>query len=282
MPPFSSPLLLLLSLACQGQVGKAGGGSRQGEAEEGPDGAGAGDGAGDGADGSTDTDTADDSAEPSGPCPSRMALVSETLCIDIAEGALEEEIAGEWASSSPYLTVDGREVRAVVAWEAVPQGYISGDEAEAACAASGKRLCTSEEWLAACRGPDDWLYPYGDDPIDGTCNDHYAGSHPVIDYFGTSEGIWDMDHMNDPGINQQEGTVAAGGEYSGCVGPVGAWDMHGNLHEWVTDSEGTFRGGFYADASINGPGCTYTTTAHERGYHDYSTGFRCCADFTAP
>ena len=36
--------------------------------------------------------------------------------------------------------------------------------------------------------------------------------------------------------------------------------------------------GFYADAKLNGPGCTYATTAHEFTYHDYSTGFRCCAD----
>ena len=167
-------------------------------------------------------------------------------------------------------------------WETVPQGYISGDEAEAACAASGKRLCTSEEWLSACRGPDDWLYPYGAEHIEGACNDAYAGGHPVVDYFGTSEGVWDTEHMNDPGINQQDGTVASGGEHADCVGPVGAWDLHGNLHEWVADSEGTFRGGFYADGSINGPGCTYSTTAHSRDYHDYSTGFRCCADAATP
>jgi sulfatase modifying factor 1 len=52
--------------------------------------------------------------------------------------------------------------------------------------------------------------------------------------------------------------------------------MHGNPHEWVADTSGIFRGGFYADASLNGPGCTYRTTAYTLGYHDYSTGFRCC------
>jgi hypothetical protein len=46
----------------------------------------------------------------------------------------------------------------------------------------------------------------------------------------------------------------------------------------VADGDGTFRGGFYADAALNGPGCTYRTTAHASSYHDYSTGFRCCAD----
>ena len=55
-------------------------------------------------------------------------------------------------------------------------------------------------------------------------------------------------------------------------------DLHGNLHEWIDDASGIFRGGFYVDASINGAGCSYRTTAHTFGYHDYSTGFRCCAD----
>ena len=30
-----------------------------------------------------------------------------------------------------------------------------------------------------------------------------TGGHPVVDYFGTADGVWDGVHMNDPGINQQ-------------------------------------------------------------------------------
>ena len=66
--------------------------------------------------------------------------------------------------------------------------------------------------------------------------------------------------------------------YCRCVTDEGVYDMHGNLHEWVADSSGVFRGGFYVDASINGTGCSYRTTRHTFDYHDYSTGFRCCAD----
>ena len=54
--------------------------------------------------------------------------------------------------------------------------------------------------------------------------------------------------------------------------------MVGNLHEWIEDPRGTFRGGFYLDTRHNGEGCTYATTAHSVKYHDYSTGFRCCLD----
>ena len=98
-----------------------------------------------------------------------------------------------------------------------------------------------------------------------------------MDYFDSSD-VWDMEHMNDPGINQQSNTVERGGSNPACVSWWGAYDMHGNVHEWVDDPDGTFRGGFYADAEINGPGCTYRTTAHDTSYHDYSTGFRCCSD----
>ena len=58
----------------------------------------------------------------------------------------------------------------------------------------------------------------------------------------------------------------------------GVYDMVGNLHEWTNDPEGTFLGGYYLDIHQNGDGCDYRTGAHAVWYHDYSTGFRCCAD----
>ncbi len=214
----------------------------------------------------TDTaDVPDDTGD--GPCPREMAHVGDILCVDRWEGAL--------ADHSPYEVPD--DGVAVSESGVAPQGYISGTVAASACEAAGKRLCSLDEWLLACSGSDERTYPYGDEYDAAACNDTYQGSHPVVDYFGTSTGVWDTEHMNDPGINQQSGTIAETGKFSGCVTPDGVFDLHGNLHEWVSDPAGTFKGGFYADASINGPGCTYTTTAHEFGYHDYSTGFRCCA-----
>lgn len=218
---------------------------------------------------------------PPSPCPPAMALVGGGVgvCVDPFEAALEEETSpGVWAPASPFLTVGDRVVRAVPADGLVPQGYVSGKQAKEACLNAGKRLCSSDEWLQACRGPENHTWPYGAEHVPGACNDDYAGGHPVVDFFGTSEGIWDAAHMNDPGINQQAGTLAAGGDYAACVSHWGVYDLHGNLHEWVSDSSGVFRGGFYADAAINGAGCAYVTTAHATGYHDYSTGFRCCTD----
>jgi sulfatase modifying factor 1 len=201
-----------------------------------------------------------------GPCPPDMALASG-VCIDRYEAYLEG-----W---SPYEVPDVAEPAANALGE-VPQGYVSAWVAGDACALAGKRLCTSDEWLAACRGDEDRVYPYGDAYDPGACNDTRA-QHPVIELFG-SDASFDPVEMNDPRLNQLPDSLAASGEFEDCTTPEGVHDLHGNLHEWVADAEGTFRGGFYVDAVINGPGCTYATTAHDPGYHDYSTGFRCCAD----
>ncbi len=227
-------------------------------------------GGGSGVDSAGDTGPTDTGAS-TGPCPAEMALAG-AACVDRWEARI-----AEW---SPYEVPSGG--AAVSEPGVVPQAYVSGEVAAAACAAAGKRLCSLEEWMRACGGPDGTTWPYGDTYAPGACNDSYAGGHPVIDYFGTSEGVWDTEHMNDPGINQQPGTVDATGSNTGCVTPEGLFDLHGNVHEWIDDPAGTFKGGFYADASLNGAGCGYTTTAHSFDYHDYSTGFRCCADPRAP
>lgn len=216
--------------------------------------------------------------EPASPCPPDMVLVDDTFCIDLTEAALEELIDATWTAFSPYQTVDGHDVRAVSGLGRIPQAYLSGDEAEAACERAGKRLCSSEEWVLACEGPDGFTWPYGNTYDAATCNVTYPHGHPVVNLFGTNVGVWDGVSMNDPRINQQPDTVDEGGANPGCVSAWGTFDQHGNLHEWVSDADGTFRGGFYADAAINGAGCGYRTTAHGRSYHDYSTGFRCCAD----
>ena len=85
--------------------------------------------------------------------------------------------------------------------------------------------------------------------------------------------------MNRAELNQLDGTLAKTGEHDRCTNGYGVYDMVGNLHEWVADGH-AFQGGYYQDvASLgHGEGCGYVTTAHEARYHDYSTGFRCCAD----
>ena len=91
---------------------------------------------------------------------------------------------------------------------------------------------------------------------------------------------WGPLELNDPRLNQLDGTVAKTGAYPACVNDFGLYDMVGNLHEWTADPNGTFQGGYWLDTREHGDGCAYRTIAHPFGYRDYSTGFRCCADAT--
>ena len=228
-----------------------------------------------------DTDAANldsGSIEPLEPCPVGMALIQEQFCMDIFEASVEVFGTNSWEDHSPFHTPSGNNFRSASQKDVVPQAHISGESAQTACQNSGKRLCTSEEWLLACQGQEGRIFPYGMTYLSGACNDTYTDGHPLIHYFGTSEGIWDSTHMNDPNINQQPNSLAKTGSFADCVTPEGIHDLHGNLHEWIADESGIFRGGFYADASINGTGCSYKTSAHNFRYFDYSTGFRCCAE----
>jgi formylglycine-generating enzyme required for sulfatase activity len=308
-----------------------------------------------------EVEAVDEPTAESGPLPKNMALVAtETLrvCVDKYEGSLVETMPDGSERAYPHwLAVDGHSVRAVSQPAVFPQGYISEVQAEDACAASGKRLCTYGEWKTACMGPSKKTFPYGDMRQPGTCND--TGKSAVGAVFGnramtdpvalrpapaasgaskskanrpassvkgrasitTKErasaqktggagkkgrkaratasaassrepakassrpasveaSVWSQ--LNDPRLGQVDGALARTGSFEACVNGFGLADMVGNVHEWVKTSatapHGTFAGGYYLDTSINGDGCNYRTTAHAHDYHDYSTGFRCCAE----
>jgi sulfatase modifying factor 1 len=209
-------------------------------------------------------------------CPPGMTRV-DTFCIDRWEAAVVEilpnDALGPW---SPYANPGSATVKAVSAPGLVPQAYINQVQATAACSFAGKRLCTDDEWRRACRGSTDTIYPFGNEPMPGVCNDART-CHPAIQYFETAaDWIWsELDH---PCLDQLPDSLDETGANPGCVSEDGVFDMMGNLHEWTADPQGTFRGGYFVDTMINGPGCTYQTTAHGVSHWDYSTGFRCCAD----
>jgi formylglycine-generating enzyme len=215
--------------------------------------------------------------ESNGLCPPDMASINDRYCVDRYEASLVEILSnGDERPWSPFEPVNGHTVRAVSEPRVVPQGYISEVQAKEACSLSGKRLCRPVEWRKACMGPEPTTYGYGEANEPGRCND--SGRSPVVATYASSGDRWTWDHMNDPSLNQMEDTVARTGSHEGCTNGYGVYDMVGNLHEWVADPAGTFQGGYFQDTHLNGDGCTYKTVAHAAWYHDYSTGFRCCAD----
>lgn len=167
------------------------------------------------------------------------------------------------------------EARAVSRPGVIPQGYLSQLTARRACENAGKRLCTQDEWVSACKGKAARKFPYGTSYKQGACN-VYRPVHPAAVLHGSAS----LGHR-DPRLNLvHEGEaplLRRTGETAGCAS---AWDddrvfdMVGNLDEWV--EEGMFLGGFYARSTTQG--CEAKVTSHAPVYYDYSTGARCCRD----
>ena len=214
-------------------------------------------------------------------CPPETANIDDRFCIDRWEAALVEvSVDGRETPWSPFDAAPaGRTLRAVSVANVYPQAYISGTLAAQACAASGKRLCAPVEWRKACMGPSEQRFGYGGERVEGRCNDE--GRSPMLRLFPAAASSWahvGFLDLNDPRLNQLPDTLSPTGAHRGCTNEYGVFDMVGNLHEWTNDPHGTFQGGYYLDTHLNGDGCSYRTVAHDVGYHDYSTGFRCCAD----
>lgn len=84
-----------------------------------------------------------------------------------------------------------------------PRDRISWAEARAFCIQRGGRLPTEAEWEYAARGPDGWLYPYGN-------------------VFDPDKAVFNTSRAYQIGLRPQGASW------------VGAYDMSGNVWEWVS------------------------------------------------
>ena len=208
--------------------------------------------------------------------------------IDIFESCVEfQDETGKWVLNAFNENIDGFDTRGV-SYRAVspvaflpktvkPQAYISQHQSAVACACAGKHLCTLEEWLSSC-SVNNAPFPYGETYYHGYCNEGHE--NPILIVYGPN-ATWNLTEMNNPILDTLPNTLVIGGQFLNCTNNVTrTFDMSGNLDEWVSDitpeGHGIFKGGYFVDAFINGPGCHYETVAHAPIYHDYSLGFRCC------
>jgi hypothetical protein len=219
-----------------------------------------------------DTQMHDSSPPDTGPvvgCPGGMVSIGDAYCIDRYEASHPDATATDAGTDAS---------RAVAQGGVQPWRVTVIEEAEAACVGAGKRLCTPDEWSAACEGPAGTVYGYGDTYEATTCN----GIDTYCDCASTSTSCDCESHGDAPYAGCYYacgGTygLAATGSFPGCVNGYGLFDMNGNLWEYVTGTDPyPVRGGAY--------NCGDSQTNHRcdfvPGWNPSARGFRCCAEFS--
>jgi sulfatase modifying factor 1 len=164
---------------------------------------------------------------------------------------------------------------------ALPLALQTAYDGEAWCATRGKRLCSEDEWVRACEGPHGRRFPYGDVHVASVCNDDRSW----LRVSWTALAKWP------DGAALAEAKRLFQGDPSGarseCVSEEGAFDMTGNVAEWVRRSDapprpgyghvlkGCYWAGCYHERE---PNCEFRNSAHPGTFRTYEAGFRCCRD----
>ncbi|MDP9033970.1 MAG: SUMF1/EgtB/PvdO family nonheme iron enzyme [Myxococcota bacterium] len=160
----------------------------------------------------------------------------------------------------------------------------SAKDAQEWCSQHAKRLCTEDEWITACEGEEHRAYPYGSEHVDGRCNDDKPWQK--VDEAALSR--WPAAAAQDHARALYQATPS--GSKRRCVSSAGAYDMTGNVEEWVVRTRehanpwpyllvGCYWSGCYGG---NKPTCHSTNNAHGPEFRFYETGFRCCKDGRKP
>ncbi|MBU1220392.1 formylglycine-generating enzyme family protein [Myxococcota bacterium] len=197
-------------------------------------------------------------------CPENMVLIDSLYCIDIYEASRPDATAAN-------AGIDNSRCQSVAGVK--PWANVSLQDASDACIASGKRLCTPEEWEKVCRGPNVTEYSYGNDYDTQICNG-------IDTYCYCGEGS-SCESVTECPFAHCFHTCGASfhpeitGLFPNCTNGYGVYDITGNLWERVQGGAG--RGGAY--------NCSNSEILHKCSYvADWGTdartnfGFRCCYD----
>ena len=185
-------------------------------------------------------------------CTDDMVTVNLQFCIDIYEASRPDATAESDGEDNSKAAS-----KALV----MPWMNISQPDAQTACVNAGKRLCNPSEWFAACRGPNETTYCYGDDYEPATCNGIDAFCE--VPEYGC-------------GIVEYPFRMELTGGFEDCTNAFGVYDITGNAWEWDSDVKGHGRGGAY--------NCSDSKKLHRCDWLKTDSGpsatanigFRCC------
>jgi len=173
--------------------------------------------------------------------------------------------------------------------DAAPFIMRTSAEAVAWCEERGKRLCTEDEWLRACQGPNGQRYPYGATYQEHACNHDAKYRLPrwgVLSKWPAEAAVTEANRLN-----QSEPS----GKRETCGSAEGVFDLTGNVAEWVVKTRAhpeackneeeekhtyVVQGCSWVKCyrQPHEPACDYVNCAHPGGFRSYEIGFRCCKD----
>ncbi len=162
--------------------------------------------------------------KPEGPCPDDMVFVSGTegdFCIDKFEVSASEDCpyVNPQSQMQSRLNLADPKCLPISLPGAYPWRWVSQNQAAELCARAGKRLPTNKEWFQASLGTPDPDSAWGADDCQVDKN------------WGAQPGM--------------------SGQAKKCVSSAGAYDMIGNVWEWV---DGTILDGKFLENDLPGQG----------------------------
>jgi len=150
------------------------------------------------------------------------------------------------------ITQQGANFTVQSGYEDHPLVQVTWHGAVAYCESIGRFLCADDSWVAACGGPSQASYPYGEAYDSSACN----------------------------GMDAETGGTVEVASLPGCEGgSAGLYDMSGNVYEWTdacADGPCLIRGGSY-DKPAADMACSGSHTMDGPSGHREDLGLRCCA-----